>query len=160
MMIQLDIRDPIVNITDREEALIKAHNQVFPASRHLLCVWHINRNMVANCKPFFYTKEDWVEFYTHWFRVKDATTVATFKAKWKALQEAYNHTPEICSYLARVWIDPYTTKFVQCYTNRTLHFFNTTSSKSEGGHTLLKRELRCSTSKKPSFRCHFYITTS
>ncbi len=56
--IGLDIRDPIINITDRERSLINAHHVVFPNSTHMLCVWHINRNIVANCKPFFYTKED------------------------------------------------------------------------------------------------------
>ena len=95
MCIELDVHDPIINITDREESLINAHHEVFPDSEHMLCVWHINRNVVANCKPFFYTKENWEEFYAHWFWVMYATTVAIFETEWKSIQEVYNcHDPK------------------------------------------------------------------
>jgi len=36
MIIELDILDPLVNITDREIALISAHYSVFPGVEHLL----------------------------------------------------------------------------------------------------------------------------
>lgn len=146
MCIELDVRDPLLNITDREESLINAHNEVFPDSEHMLCVWHINRNVVANCKPCFYVKEDWVEFYAHWFRVMYAVTVTIFEAEWKSLQEVYNrYDPAICVYLTKEWIGPFTTKFIRCYTNKILHFFNTATSKGEGGNAVLKRELKFST---------------
>ncbi len=154
MCVGLDIPDPLLNITDCELALIKAHYEVFPNSEHMLCGWHINRNVVANCKPSFYTKEDWVEFYAHWFRVMDAVTVTIFEAEWKSLQEVYNRVdPNICAYLASVWII-YKTKFVLCYTNKTLHFFNTVTSKAESSNAGLKKELRFSTGKRSSLLFH------
>lgn len=44
---------PEVLITDRDLALINAIEQVFPDATHLLCQWHIQKNIVAKCKPFF-----------------------------------------------------------------------------------------------------------
>ena len=151
MCVELDIQDPIINITDREVALINAHYVVLPNSAHMLCVWHVNKNVVAKCYLKFKAKEDWADFYAHWFRVIYATTVAIFEGEWKSLQEVYNrHDPEICQYLSNVWINPYKTKIVRCYTNQIRHFFNTVSSKGEGGHAGLKRELRVSTGKRTS----------
>ena len=39
---------PNVIVTDRELALMAAIAQVFPSSANLLCIWHLNKNIVAN----------------------------------------------------------------------------------------------------------------
>ena len=78
-----------------------------------------------------------------------------FETEWKSIQEVYNcYDPNICAYLAKEWIIPYKTKFVRCYTNQRPHFFNTATSKGEGGNATLKRELRFSTGKR-SFCAHY-----
>ena len=41
---------PNVIITDREIALMKAVESVFPTSSHMLCRWHIGKNILAHCK--------------------------------------------------------------------------------------------------------------
>ena len=38
MCIELDIRDSIINITDRERSLINAYHEIFSDSVHMLCV--------------------------------------------------------------------------------------------------------------------------
>jgi len=58
MIIELDILDLLVNITDRETILIASHYEVFPRVPHLLYAWHINYNVKAKYKPEFETKED------------------------------------------------------------------------------------------------------
>ena len=40
-------------VTDRELALIKVLDTLFPRSIHLLCRWHINMNVLAKTKKFF-----------------------------------------------------------------------------------------------------------
>ena len=48
---------PDVIVTDRELSLMKAISIVFPGATHLLCKWHINRNVLARCKKLFEMKE-------------------------------------------------------------------------------------------------------
>jgi hypothetical protein len=59
---RLNLPDPEVNITDRDSGLILASHQVFPATRHILCIWHIDKNVLANCKGQFATEENWNDF--------------------------------------------------------------------------------------------------
>ncbi|MCL7044171.1 hypothetical protein MKW94_011910 [Papaver nudicaule] len=42
---------PNLFLTDCDQALINAVKVVFPTSKHLLCTWHINKDMMAYCKP-------------------------------------------------------------------------------------------------------------
>lgn len=42
---------PTLFLTDCSQAMIKAVKRVFPFSTHLLCTWHINKDMMAYCKP-------------------------------------------------------------------------------------------------------------
>jgi hypothetical protein len=44
---------PILIITDREIVLIKALDYIFPESTHLLCIWYININILANYRKYF-----------------------------------------------------------------------------------------------------------
>lgn len=60
---RLHLRDPIVNITDRDAGLIAASHRVFSNTRYTLCGWHINKNVAANCKRAFITEEVWNNFY-------------------------------------------------------------------------------------------------
>ncbi|KAI3949982.1 hypothetical protein MKW92_017094 [Papaver armeniacum] len=42
---------PTLFLTDCSQAIIKAVKRVFPFSTHLLCTWHINKDMMAYYKP-------------------------------------------------------------------------------------------------------------
>ena len=57
MYLELDILDLVINIIDREIALINAHYAVLLNSEYMLCVWYINKNVTANCKQYFEIKE-------------------------------------------------------------------------------------------------------
>ena len=48
---------PELIVTDRDLALLNAIERVFPTAKHLLCRWHISRNVMAQCKRLFETKE-------------------------------------------------------------------------------------------------------
>ena len=53
---------PTVIITDCELALMNAIESIFPVSSHLLCRWHIGKNILAKCKNLFRTSEKWDSF--------------------------------------------------------------------------------------------------
>jgi hypothetical protein len=43
------VRPPSIVVTDRELALIGTLDVWFPVSAHILCTWHVNMNILANC---------------------------------------------------------------------------------------------------------------
>src|SRR4030081_3289999 len=53
LMAKESIQEPLSIVTDREIALIKALRTHFPSSRHLLCRWHVNMNVLAKTRKFF-----------------------------------------------------------------------------------------------------------
>ena len=44
---------PNVFVTDRESAVINAIRRVFPSSHHMLCTFHIAKNVEQHCKTIF-----------------------------------------------------------------------------------------------------------
>ncbi len=153
-------------ITDKDDALSAAILAHLPFMYHFLCIWHINMNVMKKCKPIFRQKfnnelgdeeigdnqykagvdERWKAFLQFWNTVIGATTKDVFTAAWIALQRAY---PELefavtIAYLENEWLC-HKEKFVHTWTDHHLHFGHRTTSKAEGAHALIKRELMVNT---------------
>jgi hypothetical protein len=62
-----------IAIEYRDEA---GHNSV----AHLFCIWHINNNVLINCKKDFDTKKAWDEFFAAWKSVMYASSVVKYIA--------------------------------------------------------------------------------
>ena len=43
---------PTVIVTDREKSLMNVIESVFPDASNLLCIWHVNKNVLANCMKY------------------------------------------------------------------------------------------------------------
>ncbi|GJS75907.1 FAR1-related sequence 5-like protein [Tanacetum coccineum] len=65
---------PRVIVTDRELALMKACEIVFPHTNHLLCRWHIGQNIMKNYKQTIRSKYDWNLFQSAWKVLEDSPT--------------------------------------------------------------------------------------
>ena len=76
-------------VTDMKIALINGIQRVFPTANHALCLWHLRKNVLANCKPSSDIGEEWQKFYEDWHKVLFATTEAIFKEKWEYLYHIY-----------------------------------------------------------------------
>ncbi len=90
--------------------------------------------------------ERWKAFLQFWNVVIGATTEDAFDATWIALQGAYPE-PEFATsitYLENEWLR-HKEKFVHTWTDHHLHFGHKATSKAEGAHALIKRELMVST---------------
>ncbi|CAL5383046.1 unnamed protein product [Camellia sinensis] len=48
---------PTIIVTDRKLALMNAIQKIFPSARHLLCRWHISKNVLTKCKKMFETQQ-------------------------------------------------------------------------------------------------------
>ena len=57
LRIEHNTAEPLSIVTDRELALMKCLVAQFHASRHILCRWHINMNVLAKTKKFVQLKE-------------------------------------------------------------------------------------------------------
>ena len=146
LYLQLELPSPLVIVTDMEKGLISAIEMVFPDTNHLLCIWHINNNVLVNCKREFDTKEEWDAFFTAWKSVIYAPSEDIFWESWGQFSLKYRSTHDDCvDYLLSTYITDYRQQFVRCYTDQVLHFNTTVTSRAEGGHAVLKRQLGTST---------------
>lgn len=76
----MDVPDPTVFVTDPEPSLLSAIFNIFSEADHLLCVWHINKNVLVNCRPWFGNNdEEWKELYATWNTVLYIKTERAFE---------------------------------------------------------------------------------
>ena len=54
--------NPEVLVTDRELALMNAIGSVFPSAKHLLCLWHIAKNILAKTRKLFLLASKYNDF--------------------------------------------------------------------------------------------------
>ena len=47
----LALKPPRTILTDKEEALMNAMKVVFPSTKHMICLWHINMNILKKARP-------------------------------------------------------------------------------------------------------------
>ena len=53
----------VILSTDNEDAVIASLKEVMPSSHHMLCIWHINKNIMAQAIKYFPDSEqlkDWM----------------------------------------------------------------------------------------------------
>ncbi|XP_063950653.1 protein FAR1-RELATED SEQUENCE 4-like [Daucus carota subsp. sativus] len=137
-------RQPLTIVTDRELALLNAIKVVFPDCSHLLCAWHIEKNIMAKCKKNFKTKEEWEEFILDWTNVMKSPGEMSFCSSWGQLREKYSHQALVIAYIENNWL-PFKEKFFYAWTNKVMHFGNHVTSRVGGAHSKLKRYLQVST---------------
>lgn len=136
---EADIPDPIFVGTNCEQALIRTLQIAMPDTYHALCLWHVDKNVLAHCKSSFDTEETWQSFHDDWHKVLYASSVPIFEERWTGFQEKYD---------ADYWVaidylhnDVEKDKVIKCYTNTLCHFGNITTSRAKGGHAKIKRQL-------------------
>lgn len=144
----LELPPPTVAVTDMERSLINAIREAFPLSHttHLLCIWHINKNVLVNCRKDFANKEEWEEFFADWTKIIYAPLRVEYEERWESFKDKYYEAHYDCvDYLTDTYIRDFKTRFVKCYTNKVRHFETTVTSRSEGGHAVFKKWLGTST---------------
>ena len=135
---------PTTVLTDRDLALSNALAAQWPRTTHILCVWHINKGVVTNCKKFFETNAAWEAFYGDWSKTWQATTVETGLAAWRDMISRYSGRYEgLIRYLENTWI-PLKKKFWVSYTSKTFTLGTRATSRVEGAHAGLKSWLHSS----------------
>ena len=119
---------PSVIVTDRELALMNAIERIFPDATHLLCRWHINKNVLAKCKKLLGTKDQWDVFNSAWNMLMQSHDAPTMKERIERLCHDFAHSPGAVEYCLKQWVMPYHKKFVAYCTNEVKHYGNTTTN--------------------------------
>lgn len=120
---------PGVIVTDRELALMKATENVFPDTHQILCKWHISKNVLRKCKGKFKTKEGWEAFNNDWHSLVDCSTEDEYLHSLAAFESKYSALTEEINYLKTNWLNKYKEMFIAAWTNNYLHLGARTSNR-------------------------------
>lgn len=141
-------REPDIFGSDNEAALKNAAREVWKETPHYLCYWHIQKNVVTALNAYnkdkngpFMPSDDDTEFRDSFMKafnnMNKAPTEDTYEQHWSKLQRNYAHVPRLVGYL-RDKQYPQRKEVARAWTSRLNHYGNTTTSKLEGIHRVLK----------------------
>jgi hypothetical protein len=154
-----DISEPLSVVTDRELALMNTLDEIFPETSHILCSWHVNMNILANCRqhypkdtkdPAQVTKANphgyvpnpkWTEFLKDWALLLDSSSYDEYTSR---LVQFRTHQKVAVAYVEKTWL-VWKEKLVKFWVDQHLHFGIRVTSPIEGCHAVLKAYLRVST---------------
>jgi hypothetical protein len=117
------IPPPKTWVTDRELALMNTLDKLFPKSPHILYIWHVNMNVLANYRKHFPKDKQgdhriipnpgWELFLKDWNKVVDSVTEAEYVAQLTEFRKHWTHNEEAVDYVEDTWLTPWKEKLVQ-----------------------------------------------
>ncbi|KAK7393758.1 hypothetical protein VNO78_22322 [Psophocarpus tetragonolobus] len=129
---------PQVIVTNTDFALMNAVQVVFPSSSNLLCRFHINKNVMANCNSIVHSKEQQDLMMDAWDVVVNSPNEGEYMQRLALFERVCSDFPIFGDYVKKAWLIPHKEKFVTAWTNQVLHLGNTTTSRVEVAHSSLK----------------------
>jgi hypothetical protein len=156
-------------LTDKEPALMNACEDVFLTADVLICLWHVNQNILLKARvclrkdlrdsmetaPELKDKKAMKAFHAEvharwklmlgeWWNIVEAPTRDESEKAWKAFKELYNGEifGPLVSYIEKEWLNETTKKrILKHFTNSYFHIGLRTTSRGEGAHARLKADL-------------------
>ncbi|KAI5427431.1 hypothetical protein KIW84_032738 [Lathyrus oleraceus] len=120
---------PQVILTDRDLALMKEIEIVFPRSINFLCRFHINKNVGAKCKQHM-VNDMQKTIDTLWMKVVWASDEVEYGQQLHQLEQACVDYSGFMNYVKDTWLTPHRHRFVGAWINRVLHLGNTTTNRA------------------------------
>ena len=71
-------------VSDRDIALMNAINVVFPKDAHLLCHFHIDKNVKPKCKMIVHPKKTCDQVMESWGAIVDCENVESYEHRVEA----------------------------------------------------------------------------
>ena len=93
-----------VIVTDRELALLNAIHQIFPLSTNILCIWHINKNIIVYYKKYDEGQETFDAFMQLWNVLVSSTSEENYEKKLSYLSMMLSENPEVLNYVTKSWL--------------------------------------------------------
>ncbi|XP_050210045.1 PKS-NRPS hybrid synthetase cheA-like [Mercurialis annua] len=137
---------PTAIVTDRESGLVRPVGEVFPRTSHLLCTWHINKDVEDKVFRLCGLDRGYAEAFKNgrWKNIIEAPTETEYKAAVILMRNQTRAFPAVAQYVEKTWL-AHKEKFCCAWTNNVMHFGNTTTCRVESAHAQLKQWLNSST---------------
>jgi hypothetical protein len=134
------ILDPEVMATDRDLALMNSKEEEYPETKNVVCIWHINKNMAANCKRHF-DGPDWETCEGMLHQIAGAPTPEDYHNYVAALKAFCTAKKADAAFqYIETWLC-YADRFVRYHIDQHRHLGETSSSRAEGSHFSTKSYL-------------------
>ncbi|CAJ2651984.1 unnamed protein product, partial [Trifolium pratense] len=138
-----------VIVTDRDAALMSVIPDVFPNATPLVCRFHIKKNVSARCSALCKIKHGEEEkqgevvrnIMSHFYEVLNSPTEEAYAEAVLKFRTVCERWPRFYNYVKNTVLDTDEKKVVSAWTNRVMHFGNTTTNKAESSHAVLKKYL-------------------
>ncbi len=133
-----------VDLTDKEYALIGNLHEIMPSTHHMLCVWHINKNIQARASKYISEKKPCQAWMELWHKVCQAATLAEYNQARAELEIAdppliEDHRDSLFQYANREYLaNGNNQKHCSFLTNGIRHFNKRVTSTAEEGHANIK----------------------
>ena len=127
-------------IINADNVLISVLFTVFLHTNHLLCIWHVQKNMLAYIKNEIYTEimkkslkqseceafmnKVITEMQTDWNKILWASIIEEYEQNWTLFQTCHSDWSVIVNYLTNQWIS-HKKKIVSVWINKILHYSTT-----------------------------------
>lgn len=129
---------PVTLIPGRDLGFMKAVHEVFPNYAHLLCRWHINKDVETRVNLIMDNPDAGMRFLNRsWYRIINSTSDMDYLAAFECIRYVYRRWPKIIKYVKTTWL-VCREKFVRAWTNNALHLGNTCTRRVESAHSPLK----------------------
>jgi histone-lysine N-methyltransferase SETD2 len=129
---------PELVLTNREQALMNGLNSVSPTTTHLLCTWHINKNLVSNGEKMIKNKKKEAEMIQNWNNIINITTTGNFRAGFDQFAGTYGE--KFGKYMRSNRL-PVAEKYMNAWTMEFTHFDHWTTSQIKSSHSFVKSHL-------------------
>ena len=116
-------------VTDRDIALLNVVNEVFPRSRHLLCQFHINKNVRAMCRKQLKDVKECDKVMELWLDIVDAATEEEYVSRVVLFEECCQYLKKFVQYVQDTWLIPHKEMFVRAWIHNVMHLGNTTTNR-------------------------------
>ena len=120
---------PVAIVTNRDIALLNVVNEVFPRSRHLLCQFHINKNVRAMCRKQLKDVKECDKVMELWLDIVDAAIEEKYVSTVAIFEESCQELKKLFQYVDDTWLIPYKDKFVRAWIHNVMHLGNTTTNR-------------------------------
>ncbi|KAJ2983399.1 hypothetical protein NQ176_g722 [Zarea fungicola] len=119
---------PSVVLTDRCLAAMNAAAEWFPASKSLLCIWHVNKAVLQYCRPAFLAEgtqgeKRWDNFYALWHAIVASPSETIFQERLAYFEHQYAEKyTDAVGYIRTTWLDLFKERIVRAWADQHLHF--------------------------------------
>ncbi|KAK9927751.1 hypothetical protein M0R45_024920 [Rubus argutus] len=120
---------PDVIVTDKDVALMNAVGDVFSTAKLFLNTWYIKDKVVDYCNEMYHSDANLVSFIRKWDVLVASATIDEFEQELLQLCNEFSMYPKALEYVKETWLNKYKGSFVAAWTDKFMHFGNTTSDR-------------------------------